>query len=138
MALLEKGTGPSPLELRWFGVMLAAFAGIMGGLVLYVSGAQGVAGVIWGIGIGLCALYYALPATRYLIYDVWMALAYPIGWVISHALMAVIFYAVLTPIGLVMRAFGWDGLLRKANRGASSYWKPLDADDETRRYFQQF
>jgi hypothetical protein len=138
MALLEKGAGPSRLELRWFGVIFFVFTAVLGSLVLSFGAPLVASGVIWGIGLTVCAAYYALPSTRYLIYDVWMALVFPIGWVFSHLLMAVLFYLVLTPTGLVMRLFGWDGLMRKRRPDAETYWLAVDEETETRRYFQQF
>lgn len=72
------------------------------------------------------------------IYVSWMVLAFPIGWTVSLAIMAVLFYGVFTPIGLVFRLIGRDPLHRTRRPGLETYWtaKPIPAD--LRRYFQQF
>ena len=44
------------------------------------------------------------------VYVLWMALAFPIGWTVSHLLLLIVYYLVLTPIGLLMRLFGYDPL----------------------------
>ena len=138
MPLLDRGRAPSPAELRFFGVVLAALAGIVGGLVLYLSGSWRVAAVIWGVGAILCATYYALPPTRQLLFRGWMALVFPMGWAVSHLLMAAIYYVVITPIGLLVRLFGHDPLQRSLSRSAASYWKPFQTPDRSDRYFEQY
>ncbi len=50
-----------------------------------------------------------------------MALAKPIGHVIGLALLAVVYYGVLTPIAWLFRAIGRDGLGR-FRTGSETYW----------------
>lgn len=45
-----------------------------------------------------------------------------LGNIPSRLLLAVLFYAVVTPIGLVMRATGRDSLRLRRQPGAPSYW----------------
>jgi len=51
----------------------------------------------------------------------------------------VIFFAVFTPVGLVMRAFGRDALSLRYEPKADSYWKrrepPGPAEDSFRNLF---
>jgi hypothetical protein len=44
---------------------------------------------------------------------------------IEPILMAVLFFAVLTPIGLVLRRAGRDRLRLRPQPGAASYWLPV-------------
>jgi hypothetical protein len=62
----------------------------------------------------------------------------PIGWVISHVILAVIYYLVLTPIGLLLRAAGRDLLARRRDPTAESYWIDRGAKPEVERYFRQY
>jgi hypothetical protein len=50
----------------------------------------------------------------------------------------VVFYGVLTPIGLLMRLFGRDPLNRTFDRSATSYWIEHDPGSDLDRYFQQY
>ncbi len=43
-------------------------------------------------------------------------IAAPIGFVISHVFLAVIYYLVITPIGLIFRLTGRDAIGRKIDR----------------------
>jgi hypothetical protein len=63
---------------------------------------------------------------------------YPIGAAISFIMLAVIYYGVVTPIGLILRLVGQDPLKRRLDRSALTYWMPRKSERETKRYFQQF
>jgi hypothetical protein len=85
-------------------------------------------------GLGL-----ALPVTARYVYLGWMCVLYPVAWVVSHTLLIVIYYVVLTPIGVVMRLFGRDPMQRKFDREASTYWQRRPAPEPgVARYFRQF
>jgi len=137
MAIIEINRNPSAKDLRWFGVLLAVFAGLVGTLSWWRD-ATTAATVIWSVGLAMAALYYAWPAARRPIFLGWMYLAYPIGWVMSHVILAVIFFLVITPIGLLMRALGRDPMNRRFDPSTTSYWEPRDKTTGTDRYFRQF
>ncbi len=46
------------------------------------------------------------------VYIGWMILAFPIGWTVSQVMLAVMFFGLFTPIGLVFRLIGRDPLHR--------------------------
>ncbi len=62
----------------------------------------------------------------------------PIGLVISYVILAATYYLVLTPIGLVLRLFGYDPMHRRFDREAKTYWVPREEDANTDRVFRQF
>ena len=72
------------------------------------------------------------------VFVAWRWAAFPIGWAISHLLLVVIYYLVITPIGLVMRAAGYDPLERRIDRQAATYWTPRKPQGEPASYFRQF
>ena len=137
MAVLERND-PTAGELRWFGLMVAAFAGVVGGLIYYFSANLTVAVVVWAIGLILAAVYYALPPTRYLLFTLWMTIFFPLGWLISHLLMGAVFYLLITPVALVMRLIGRDALGKAPDPAAKTYWTPMESNPKETRYFQQF
>jgi hypothetical protein len=67
-----------------------------------------------------------------------MVLAFPIGWTVSHLLLGSIFYGVITPIGLLLRASGHDPMMRKFDRNASSYWIDHRTGGDPTSYLRQF
>ncbi len=54
----------------------------------------------------------------------WMKLGILMGMVVSPIALGILFYAVLVPIGFLMRATGKDPLRLKREAGAQSYWIP--------------
>jgi hypothetical protein len=136
MALLELNLKPSERELRWFGALLLLFFAIVGALV-YRAGVPILSMILWIIGAALGSLFYFVQPLRGPIYRGWVRATYPIGWLISHALLATIYYAVLTPLGLVFRLFGRDPLQRSLTQ-AESYWQEHRKELPVSRYFRQF
>lgn len=71
------------------------------------------------------------------IFTGWMVLAFPVGWTVSHVLLALLFFGVFTPLGLLFRWIGRDELrLRRAATG--SYWAPKVTSREPADYFHQY
>jgi hypothetical protein len=137
MALIEKRP-PTRGELRWFGLLCLGFFGLLGAISALRHGLHTAPIVLWFIGGAVALLYYAIPPIQQPFYLLWINAAYPIGWVMSHLMMAITFYGVLTPIGLIMRLFGRDPMNRTFDRAASTYWMPHDPSVSTERYFRQY
>jgi saxitoxin biosynthesis operon SxtJ-like protein len=136
MALIEKRSATRS-DLKWFGLLMLAFFAFLGGMSQW-RGHPRSALILWGIGAALALIYYVIPPTKRLMFDLWMGVTYPIGWVLSHLLMVIMFYLVITPIGLLMRLLGRDPMQRAFDRGATSYWVPREGPVASRRYFRQF
>ena len=62
------------------------------------------------------------------IYVGWMVLAFPIGWTVSQAMLALMFYGLFTPIGLLFRLIGRDPLQLSRRSGLETYWTPKPVD----------
>jgi carbamoyltransferase len=71
------------------------------------------------------------------LYALLTTITYPIGWVVSHILMAILYYGVFTPFGLGLRLAGRDVLCRRRQPSQNSYWAPKPAPDDVRSYFRQ-
>ena len=136
--MLPINRDPSSSDLRWFGILLVVFAGLIGGLSAWRSGSFERASIIWIVGALAALVYFAVPAVRRPIYIGWLYAAFPIGWTVSHVLMAVIYFGVFTPIGLILRATGRDPLDRRFDRSARSYWISYTPQRDVGRYFKQF
>ena len=138
MAIIEVNRNPGKGELNWFGLIFLAFFALIGGLLWMKFDRPGPARWLLIAAAAVTLLYYAIPPLRRLLYLAWMYAAYPIGWVMSHLVLAIVFYLVFTPIGLLMRLFGKDPMQRKFLRDGGSYWQEHDPHREPGRYFRQF
>ncbi|MBL9120673.1 MAG: hypothetical protein JNL80_12255 [Phycisphaerae bacterium] len=90
--------------------------------------------LVGGLGGLACAIS---PPIGTATYAGWMTAFKPIGWTVSHLLLAVVFFGILTPTGLLMRLVGRDPLDRTLNRDARSYWVERRPVTDPRRYFRQ-
>lgn len=78
------------------------------------------------LGLGL-----AWPRSLKPVYVGWMAVAFVLGHVVSTVLLVLLFYLVVTPMGLLARAVGKDFLNRKWDPQAPTYWVPRDSTPKT-------
>jgi len=138
MAIIEINTNPSRKELRWFGVMLAVFVLATGAVAWWQFDAPTLARRIWVAGGVLSMIYIVVPPLRRWIFVGWIYAVFPIGWTVSHVLLALIYYLIFTPIGLLLRLIKGDPLERQLDRSAASYWRPHESLRDVRRYFRQF
>lgn len=58
----------------------------------------------------------------------WMKMALVMGYVMTRVLLALTFYLVMTPLGLIMRLVGQDSLQLRRNPEQSSYWIAVEDD----------
>lgn len=136
--MIQINKNPSKRELAWFGLLCLGFFGLVGLDVLHKTHSMRSAADVWWVaGVGV-AIYYAVPPVRRPIYLGWMYAVYPIGWVVSHVLLAITFFGVIAPMGILMRLMGRDPLARSIDRSASSYWTAHDPGTDPNRYFRQF
>jgi hypothetical protein len=80
----------------------------------------------WALAIGGLLVIAALIAPRCLapVHRVWMAAADVLGWINTRVLLGVVFYGLITPMGLVRRLFGGDPMRRRLEPGAATYRVP--------------
>lgn len=144
---IELNLNPDARTLRQFGwIALGAFA-LLGGLVAWRGSLLGfplggatlpVASAFWAIGAAAALSSLVAPRANRPLWIALSVVAFPIGYVVSVALLGILFFGVLTPVNLVFRLVGRDALQRRFDRGASSYWIERDGDVPLERYFRQF
>lgn len=105
---------------RSFGLVFAAVFAIIGLWPLLGDG-----GVrIWSLAISLAFLAVALlrPVLLAPLNRLWTRFGLLLHHVVNPIIMGLLFYLVVTPTGLVMRALGKDLLRLRFDRQAKSYW----------------
>ncbi len=127
---------PDAKQLRQFAwIALPGFC-LFGWLALRWTGSTN-----WALGLAAFGALVAVvgsfvPRAVLPIYLAMMALAYPIGVVVSELLLRAIYYGVFTPLGLFFRAIRRDPLhLRKPQ--ADSYWTRRRQREDPLAYFRQ-
>ena len=62
------------------------------------------------------------PAVLKPLQKAWMAISIVIGFFMSRIILAALFYAVITPTGLIMKISGKDILDERIDKKRTSYW----------------
>lgn len=124
-------------ELRWFGPLFLLFSGMIGAVVRWRFDSPQLATWVWALGGATVVVYYLFPQSRRTIFMAWLGAVYPIGWVLSHILLGVVFYFVVLPIGLLLRLARYDPLTRKFDQKVTSYWIEREPSSDPRKYFRQ-
>jgi len=138
MGMIEVKKNFSRRELGWFGPLFAIFVAIIG-FILWRSGVGRDMLTLLAMGAGiLIAVYYLVPPLQRPLYRGWMLSVMPIGWIVSHLLLSLIYYLLLTPIGIIMRVVGYDPLQRTLDRQKETYWVRRQQTDDPNRYFKQY
>lgn len=138
VGMIEINRTPSQRQLRTFGVLLAAFFALVGALAWWRFDAPRTAQWIWIAAGAAVIVYYAIPAVRRLVFLGWIYAALPIGWLISHLVLAGVYYLILTPMGLLTRLLGHDPLRRRLDPEAATYWESRRSGHDPEQYFRQY
>ena len=91
-----------------------------------------------GLGAAAGGLFYTAPGIARPFYVVWYALACCIGLIVGNVVLALIFYLLVTGIGLLKRLGGRQAIRKTPDRLAKTYWIDAPPAPEPKRYFSQF
>ena len=129
---------PNARALRQFSAAWLIFFSAFGAHQYFVRGHHrvGIASIIAALIFGILGL--AKPAAVRWLFITSTTLAFPIGWLLSQIMLALMFYLVLTPIALIFRLTGRDVLQRKFDPTRKSYWLPKQTPRDVRSYFRQY
>lgn len=128
----------TPRDLRKFGLLVGGVFLLLGGWCLYRHKA------LWPYFLAPGALLFLFgalaPRGLKIPYLAWMGLALALGLIVTTVLLSVFYFVVMTPFGLIARAFGRDFLTRKFDPQAASYWitRKRPASQNRADYERQF
>ena len=121
---MKEATRPTSTELRNFGLVTAGLVAGLFGLALpwlrhhpfhrwpwVLSAALLVPALVWP------------PALRY-VHWLWVRIGLVLGWINSRIILTILFFVVILPLGLLMRALGHDPVARKLDPQAPTYRVP--------------
>ena len=123
-------------DIRSFGITIGIILFIVSSILFYYEkdSYQTIA-ITASIFIGLGLV---LPLLLKPIYFAWMTFAVIIGWVMTRVILSLVFYFIITPIGLIARILGEDFLALKKLQ-SDSYWNHRESSKElNQNYEKQF
>ena len=94
------------------------------------------AGALGALALALCLVALISPSWTEGFNRGWMAFAAALGYVNSRVLLSLMYYLVVTPIGVVLRLAGHDPLHRRGPQ-RESYWIPREIPRQPRSRFER-
>lgn len=116
------GFGAVEGRVREFGLALSLFLAVLAGIALFRARENLVPPLLLAAVLA-CGLAVLWPRSLWPWQRLAMAVAGAIGWFNTRLLLGVVFYLVLTPLGLLMRWLGKDPMQRGFRPDRSSYWQ---------------
>jgi multisubunit Na+/H+ antiporter MnhG subunit len=107
-------------ELRQFGLLVGAVFTVIG---LWPLVFRGEPLRLWAIGLGglLIACGGMLPHVLRPIHTGWMWVGHIMGWINTRILLGIVFYVLVTPMGLVFRLMGKDTMRQGFAESSTTY-----------------
>ncbi len=139
MSLVEINWYPKQKQLQSFG-KIALVASAIISLLFYVLKGVAIqwALIIFAVGFIIFLISMISLKLTKMIYLGLTLVTLPIGWVVSFFLLAIFYYLLLAPLGLIFRLMGRDPLCRKFDPKAKSYWLSRQPPKGPEQYFHQF
>jgi Saxitoxin biosynthesis operon protein SxtJ len=128
---------PDTKELRRFSIAMLIGFFLLGLLsVLRASGIGTGSIVLWSIGFVLAVTALVPKVGRISYLAVYLPTSI-LGYVVSNVLLAIMFFLVITPLGLFLKLIGKD-LLRQKRPRCESQWMPVKEAKNEDSYYRQF
>ncbi len=125
-------------KIRTVSLGLATILTAVGLLKLYKD-QMIVAIVLLYLGMTSLILAFFFQSLMKPVYIVFMKVAHILGWINTRILLGIIYYIIITPIGVIMKVFGKDLLDKRIKPDKGSYWvKREKIEFDKSRYEKQF
>ena len=121
---------------RDFGLLVGGVFLAVGGWWLYRGRFPAVASALFILGATLALLGAVRPKALVVPNRLWMGMAEAMGFVTTRVILGIVFFLLVTPIGLIRRLSGGDPLGRRATR-TESYWKPYGARRNDPKHYEK-
>ncbi len=137
MAFAKINLKPSPRDLRIFACSILIGLGILGSFFYFFHDKTGIAFFIWGYGclsfiFCITGMSVGLP-----FYWAWMGIMFALTQLLVYLSLSIIFFFIVTPLGLFARLLGRDRL-RLKRKEAHTYWENDVPGQSNENYERQF
>ena len=122
-------------DIRSFGIIFGIIFLIIAGLLFYKEKDSFQLFIYMAssfIGISL-----VIPVILKPIYLVWMIFSVILGWFMTRLILSLLFYLIITPIGLVLRLMGKDLLELRKKEVQDSYWNMRNSEKEQNQNYEK-
>ena len=123
-------------ELKKFGFIMAVAMLVFGSILLWKGSPSSL--LFYSAASLFLALALAAPGVLDIPERLWLKLGEKLSVIGTFVFIPLIFYVVVTPIGLIMRLLRKDTLGIRFDPDAESYWVPVEEDGPGTRPFTPY
>jgi len=128
---------PDARELRRFAIAMLIGFFVLGALSAWRAKGIGTGSVVlWSIGASLAVAAFVPKLGRIAYLAVYLPTSI-IGYVVSNVMLTVMFFLVITPLGIIMKLMGKD-VLQQRRPGRTTQWTPVKETKNEESYYRQF
>ena len=135
--MLQINFRPDERMLRHFGCLCWLLLSVLSAYRWWRNGLDLIVAVQQLAAVSLLLLAILRPSFLRPLFVAWSTAAFPMGWLVSHVLLFVMYFGVFWPTGFVLRLCGWDPLGLRTS-GSGSLWQDRPPASDLRRYFRQY
>ena len=107
-------------DIRNFGITLGIILLLISGFLFWKEKES--YQIFSGIGITLSLIAISIPSVLKPVYWMWMIFGIILGWFMTRVILSLLFYIIITPIGLTLRLFEKQFLELRWDKSKESYW----------------
>ena len=89
------------------------------------------------LGSSFISLALILPVFLKPFYLLWMFFAVALGWFMTRLMLGLLFYLIVSPIGVISRLFGKEFLELNKSKLNNSYWNYLDSKKVNNQHYEK-
>lgn len=123
-------------QSRFYGVSVAGALCLLGWIAFRASESVAMFGAIAGIGVIYALVFYLVPSSQPKLINGFHRATQPLRFVMTLAVLATVYYAVLTPIAIWYRLTGKS--IRQSDPNATTHWHPLESASDNESYFRTY
>ncbi len=107
--------------LRQFGVLMGVFLVSIFGIVMPWLRGHALPMWPWAIATIFWSVAAIAPSALRPVYDVWMKVGAVLGYVNTSIILGLVFYGIITPMGIIMRLFRYDPMAMTFKSASHTY-----------------
>lgn len=130
-----KNIDNSKTALRKFGITMGIVLLLIASYLYVIN--YGSFTIFAVIGLSFILTGMLVPQVLKYLNIAWMSIAIVLGHFISGIILVIIFYLLLTPIGLLIKLTKKDLLNLYYKKSEKSYWQPRDVNEKTKEIFEK-
>lgn len=128
---------PDGAELRRFAVSMLIGFSLLGLFVAWRNnGVRTGSLVLWGVGLSLAIASFIPGLGRMAYLGVYLPTSI-IGYFVSHVILTLMFFLIITPLGFALRLMGKDPLQQRRLKEKTG-WTPVKTVKNEDSYYRQF